>query len=181
LTWAATRQDVPTRLTIRRRSAVRRSRLAGEWFLDTRDVFNQARCWPASSTSASRCARTRLRRRRAGQPGQLGREPQHPDRAGSGRFRRLGRRRRARAGHLGRAQELPGTRDQGGPDGQRLVDKFDFELDEQCQEYSECDSFTEFTKSGKVIFDVEYKTNLTLNCSQFGSLSINASKRTLTW
>ena len=63
--------------------------------------------------------------------------------------------------------------------GQRLVDKFDFELDEQCQEYSECDSFTEFTKSGKAIFDVEYKTNLTLNCSQFSSLSINALKKDL--
>jgi len=63
--------------------------------------------------------------------------------------------------------------------GQRLVDKFDFELDEQCQEYSECDSFTEFTKSGKAIFDVEYKTNVTLNCSQFGTLSINALKKDL--
>jgi hypothetical protein len=63
--------------------------------------------------------------------------------------------------------------------GQRLVDKFDFELDEQCQEYSECDSFTEFSKAGKAIFDVEYKANLTLNCSQFGSLSINALKKDL--
>jgi len=63
--------------------------------------------------------------------------------------------------------------------GQRLVDKFDFELDEQCQEYSECGSFTEFTKAGKAIFDVEYKTSLTLNCSQFGSLSINALKKDL--
>jgi hypothetical protein len=63
--------------------------------------------------------------------------------------------------------------------GQRLVDKFDFELDEQCQEYSECDSFTEFSKSGKAIFDVEYKANLTLNCSQFSSLSINALKKDL--
>jgi hypothetical protein len=63
--------------------------------------------------------------------------------------------------------------------GQRLVDKFDFELDEQCQEYSECGSFTEFTKSGKAIFDVEYKSNLTLSCSQFGSLSINALKKDL--
>jgi hypothetical protein len=62
---------------------------------------------------------------------------------------------------------------------QRLVDKFDFELDEQCQEYSECGSFTEFTKAGKAIFDVEYKTSLTLNCSQFGSLSINALKKDL--
>ena len=63
--------------------------------------------------------------------------------------------------------------------GQRLVDKFDFELDEQCQEYSECDSFTEFSKAGKAIFDVEYKANLTLNCSQFSSLSINALKKDL--
>ena len=63
--------------------------------------------------------------------------------------------------------------------GQRLVDKFDFELDEQCQEYSECDSFTEFSKAGKAIFDVEYKANLTLNCSQFSSLSINPLKKDL--
>jgi hypothetical protein len=62
---------------------------------------------------------------------------------------------------------------------QRLVDKFDFELDEQCQEYSECGSFTEFTKAGKAIFDVEYKTGLTLNCAQFASLSINALKKDL--
>ena len=62
---------------------------------------------------------------------------------------------------------------------QRLVDKFDFELDEQCQEYSECGSFTEFTKAGKAIFDVEYKTGLTLNCSQFSSLAINALKKDL--
>jgi hypothetical protein len=63
--------------------------------------------------------------------------------------------------------------------GQRLVDKFDFELDEQCQEYSECDSFTEFAKAGKAIFDVEYKTNLTLSCSQFASLTINALTKDL--
>jgi hypothetical protein len=67
-------------------------------------------------------------------------------------------------------------------DGNRAVlaaDKFDFELDEQCQEYSECGGLTEFTKAGKAIFDVEYKTGLTLNCAQFASLSINALKKDL--
>jgi len=151
LTWAAMRQDVPTPADY---PAALRLSEDPDWGRVSvprhpRRLQVRLRAGRHSSTSASRCARTRASTPSSGQLGQLGREPRHPDRAGSGRFRRLGRRTPCSAGHSRSHSELPGTRDQGGPAGQRLVDKFDFELDEQCQEYSECDSFTEFTKSGK--------------------------------
>ena len=37
-----------------------------------------------------------------------------------------------------------------------LVNDFDFELDEQCFQYSECDSLFPFIKAGKAVFEVEY-------------------------
>lgn len=37
-----------------------------------------------------------------------------------------------------------------------LVDYFDFELNEQCHEYDECDQLAPFTASGKPIFNIEY-------------------------
>ena len=37
-----------------------------------------------------------------------------------------------------------------------LVNDFDFELDEQCFQYSECDSLLPFINAGKAVFEVEY-------------------------
>jgi hypothetical protein len=39
---------------------------------------------------------------------------------------------------------------------QDLVNDFDFELDEQCFQYSECNSLLPFIQAGKAVFEVEY-------------------------
>jgi hypothetical protein len=44
----------------------------------------------------------------------------------------------------------------GGDQVQDLVDYFDFELNEQCHEYDECQQLAAFTSQGKPIFNVEY-------------------------
>jgi len=81
-------------------------------------------------------------------------------------------------GHLGRAQDCPELVTKLDRTNQRLVDKFDFELDEQCQEYSECAASLSLPRPASDLH-VEYKTGLTLNCSQFSSLAINALKKDL--
>jgi hypothetical protein len=40
-----------------------------------------------------------------------------------------------------------------------LVDRFDFAVNEQCFQYSECDLLTPFIKAGKAVFEVEYGTS----------------------
>ena len=43
-----------------------------------------------------------------------------------------------------------------GDQAHELVDYFDFELNEQCHEYEECEQLAPFTLAGKPIFNVEY-------------------------
>jgi hypothetical protein len=61
--------------------------------------------------------------------------------------------------------------------GQKLVDKFDGILNEECQQFDECSSLSEYTKRGKLALNVEYKT--TLDCSLYTPLSINALQKDL--
>jgi hypothetical protein len=56
-----------------------------------------------------------------------------------------------------------------------FVSAFDWALNEQCYEYSECDAYTKtgsFLPAGKAVFDVEYNTSP--DCSQANSAHINA-------
>ena len=63
--------------------------------------------------------------------------------------------------------------------GVMLVDKFDGILNEQCQRYNECAPLKEYSSRGKLALDVEYKKSLTLNCSSFNNLGVNALKKDL--
>ena len=59
-----------------------------------------------------------------------------------------------------------------------LEPSFDWALDEQCAEYSECDQYTaSFLAHGKPVWDVEYNT--APDCSQAGTMHMNAQKRDL--
>jgi hypothetical protein len=56
-----------------------------------------------------------------------------------------------------------------------FVSAFDWALNEQCYEYSECDAYTQtgsFLPAGKAVFDVEYNTSP--DCSQANGAHMNA-------
>jgi hypothetical protein len=56
-----------------------------------------------------------------------------------------------------------------------FVGAFDWALNEQCYEYSECDAYTQagsFLPAGKAVFDVEYNTSP--DCTQAASAHLNA-------
>jgi hypothetical protein len=63
-------------------------------------------------------------------------------------------------------------------DVEQLVDLaayFDYAVNEQCQQYSECDGYTTyFTNAGKTVFQVEYKLQLTKFCPQANAANRNA-------
>ena len=61
--------------------------------------------------------------------------------------------------------------------GKMMVEKFDGILNEQCQEYGECNALGEYSKRGKLVLDTEYDANL--NCSLSNSLKLNMIKRDL--
>ncbi len=63
--------------------------------------------------------------------------------------------------------------------GKMMVEKFDGILNEQCQEFSECDALGEYPKRGKLALDVEYKPKLTVDCTASATLQINALKKDL--
>jgi hypothetical protein len=63
--------------------------------------------------------------------------------------------------------------------GKMMVEKFDGILNEECQRYSECGPLAEYPSRGKPAFDVEYKSSLTLACSNFATLGVNALKKDL--
>jgi hypothetical protein len=56
-----------------------------------------------------------------------------------------------------------------------LVSYFDFEIDEQCQEYAECDSLAPFATAGKAIFQVEYDLTADQFCPQANQANRNAA------
>ena len=59
-----------------------------------------------------------------------------------------------------------------------LEPSFDWALDEQCTEYSECDSYTtSFLAKGKAVWDVEY--NKAPDCTTATAAHLNAQKRDL--
>jgi glycosyl hydrolase family 114 len=56
---------------------------------------------------------------------------------------------------------------------------FDYAINEQCQQYSECGGYaTSFTGQGKAVFQVEYKLSLTKFCPQANAENRNAIKKT---
>ena len=56
---------------------------------------------------------------------------------------------------------------------------FDYAVNEQCQQYSECDGYTTyFISQGKTVFQVEYKLGLTKFCPQANTANRNAIKQT---
>jgi hypothetical protein len=63
-------------------------------------------------------------------------------------------------------------------DVEQLVDLapyFDYAVNEQCQQYSECDGYTTyFTGAGKAVFQVEYKLKTSRFCPQANSVNRNA-------
>lgn len=63
--------------------------------------------------------------------------------------------------------------------GKMMVEKFDGILNEQCQQFSECDPLGEYSKRGKLALDVEYKAGLTVDCAASAKLQINALKKDL--
>lgn len=63
--------------------------------------------------------------------------------------------------------------------GRRLVDVFDGILNEQCQQYAECAGLGEYGRRGKLALNVEYRSDLTLNCTNFAALGVSAMKRDL--
>ncbi|MFF5205736.1 endo alpha-1,4 polygalactosaminidase [Streptosporangium sp. NPDC000396] len=54
-----------------------------------------------------------------------------------------------------------------------LVDSFDYAVNEQCFEFSECDDLKLFVKAGKPVFQVEYKKSPSSFCSKANSSTWN--------
>jgi hypothetical protein len=67
-------------------------------------------------------------------------------------------------------------------DVEQLVDLspyFDYAINEQCQQYSECDGYTtSFISQGKAVFQVEYKLSFSKFCPQANTANRNAIKKT---
>jgi hypothetical protein len=58
-----------------------------------------------------------------------------------------------------------------------LVDVFDFSVNEQCAEYSECDKLTPFIRAGKAVFHVEYKLDNAAFCAQTTRLHLSSMRK----
>ncbi len=52
----------------------------------------------------------------------------------------------------------------------------DFVIDEQCFEYSTCDSFAAYPAHGKAVFEVEYNLPTSRFCARANALDFNASR-----
>jgi hypothetical protein len=61
----------------------------------------------------------------------------------------------------------------------QLVTTFDFELDEQCYEYMECDTLSPFIRAGKAVFEVEYNDDPAQFCPTTDALGFSAMKKNL--
>lgn len=57
------------------------------------------------------------------------------------------------------------------------LEPFFFAVNEQCFEYSECDTYQPFLQAGKAVFNVEYNLNVGQFCSQANTLGIMAMKK----
>ena len=60
-----------------------------------------------------------------------------------------------------------------------LLSSFDFALDEQCFQYSECDKLLPFIQSNKAVFEVEYSLATSKFCSKANNLNFNSMKKHL--
>jgi len=54
-----------------------------------------------------------------------------------------------------------------------IIGAFDFVIDEQCNQYSQCGNYSGFQSAGKAIFNVEYKLTTGKFCPQDNSANIN--------
>ena len=60
-----------------------------------------------------------------------------------------------------------------------LLKYFDYAVDEQCFEYSECDLLKPFVRAGKPVFEVEYNLDRSAFCPKANSLNFNAERKKL--
>jgi hypothetical protein len=60
-----------------------------------------------------------------------------------------------------------------------LVNDFDWALNEQCNEYNECDTLIPFIDAGKAVFNAEYKGNTANFCPKMNSMKISSIKKNL--
>jgi len=61
-----------------------------------------------------------------------------------------------------------------------LVDHFDFAVNEQCHEYSECDTLDPFIQQNKAVFNVEYKSSYRNDAAEWAALCAGAATRKFT-
>lgn len=61
----------------------------------------------------------------------------------------------------------------------QLVADFDFAVNEQCAEYSECDALKPFVAAGKAVFHVEYNLTLGSFCAQTSALGLSSMRKNL--
>ena len=62
----------------------------------------------------------------------------------------------------------------------QLVPDFDFAVNEQCAQYSECDSLKPFVAAGKAVFHVEYSLPLSQFCTQTTALGLSSMRKNTT-
>ncbi len=58
-----------------------------------------------------------------------------------------------------------------------LVSSFDFAINEQCFQFSECGNYTPFRNAGKAVLEVEYRLDPSKFCSQANSMNFNSIKK----
>ena len=61
----------------------------------------------------------------------------------------------------------------------QLEPDFDFALDEQCFQYSECSALRPFSRAGKAVFEVEYNLPPSRFCARANALGMMAMRKTL--
>jgi hypothetical protein len=61
-----------------------------------------------------------------------------------------------------------------------LLASFDWALDEQCFQYSECDKLAPFTTAGKAVFEVEYELDPSSFCPQARAMGFMSMAKSLT-
>lgn len=59
----------------------------------------------------------------------------------------------------------------------QLVGVFDFAIDEQCFQYSECDQLLPFIKAGKAVFEVEYQLSNDQFCAQANAMGLSSMRK----
>lgn len=60
----------------------------------------------------------------------------------------------------------------------QLLPYFDFDINEQCVQYSECGNLTPFVQAGKPVFEAEYSGNKTSVCGALNALNMNGIMKT---